>query len=286
MLAVTLAFASSVVLGGTDFLAGLKSRRLGVLKVLVVSQLCSLLLLLPVMLVTGTQIPSGTAFTLFALGSGAAQVVGVVAFWRGLSVGAMGVVAPITAAGGGGIPVAFGLLEGDSPGPIELVGVALAVIGVVLASYEPGERSEGARPLATGIGYALIAGIGFGTFYVCISKAVDHGDTFSAAAATRLFTAAAMAIVALAARQRVRVGREDLPSVAAVGFLEITGIMLFAGAAESGEIAIIGALAALYPLTTVTLARVLLKEKLHRLQRLGGLLAIAGVVAIGSATGP
>jgi len=285
MLAVAFALASSVAIGSTDFLAGLKSRQLGVATVLVVSQLTSLILLALVMVATGTGIPSDSEFLLLAFASGISQVIAVIAFWHGLTVGTMGVIAPITAAGGGAIPVTFGLLQGDRPGALQIGGVAVAVVGVVLASYEPLERRNGTKPLAAGVEFALIASIAIGAFYVCIAGAANEGGALSAAAANRVLSAGLMVLPAIALHRRIRAARPELPALAAVGGLEVTGIILFAAAGELGLLSIVGALGALYPLTTVVLAHVVLGERLHPAQRVGAVLALAGIVAIGSAAG-
>ena len=132
MLAIALALAGSVALGATDFLGGLKSRQLGTLVVLVVSQVAGLLLLGLAVAIFG--LPSRAwQLVVYAAISGVSVVIGVSAFWYALTVGAMGVVAPI-AATAGLVPVVVGLAGGESLGAVQAVGMAATAM---MASVRP-----------------------------------------------------------------------------------------------------------------------------------------------------
>ena len=166
MLALGLAFASSVSWGVADFLGGLKSRQLPVLNVLLASQGTGLVLVGVYMLIRWEPVPGGD-FALWAGLSGVAGAIGLAAFYRGLSIGNMGVVAPISATAAV-VPVAVGIASGDRPAAIQYAGLLLAFIGVVLASRE--EVSSGA---ARGAGFALLSALGFGFFFVGMDNASD-----------------------------------------------------------------------------------------------------------------
>ncbi|MGH2980325.1 MAG: EamA family transporter, partial [Solirubrobacterales bacterium] len=132
MAALLLAFASSVAWGAGDFLGGLKSRRLPVLNVLVASQLTGLVLIGAYVAIRAEGPPGGD-LALWAPLSGIAGAVGLAAFYRGLAVGNMGVVAPISATAAI-VPLAVGVAGGDRPAELQYVGIALALVGIVLAS--------------------------------------------------------------------------------------------------------------------------------------------------------
>jgi drug/metabolite transporter (DMT)-like permease len=284
MLAVALALASSVAIGGTDFLAGLKARQLGVLPVVVVSQVSGLLALLAACALTGEPIFSGPELLLYGTISAVGQLVAVTAFWHGLTVGAMGVVAPISATGVV-IPIAVGLVEGNRPSTVQLIGIALAVGGVIVASYEPVERDGQGLPIAAGVGFALLGALGIGLFYTGLAGAAEHASALETATVNRVLSCSLALLPALVLYRRVAVAPGHLPALAAVGVLEVLGILLFAAASTEGLLTIVGPVAALYPLTTILLARFYLRERLQPTARLGALAAIAGIVVLGATTG-
>src|SRR6476661_5097297 len=136
MAAFALAFASSVAWGTADFIGGLKSRSLPLLNVLLLSQGVGLVVIGAFVAIRGEGAPGGD-FAVFAALSGIAGIVGVAAFYRGLAVGNMGVVAPISACAAV-VPVVVGIATGDRPSGVQSLGLVLALAGVVLASREEG----------------------------------------------------------------------------------------------------------------------------------------------------
>ena len=287
MLAIALALAGSVALGATDFLGGLKSRQLGALVVLVVSQVAGLLLLGLAVVIFGLS-PLSWQLVLYAALSGAAVVIGVSAFWVGLTVGAMGVVAPITATSGL-VPVVVGLTSGESLSAVQVVGIVFVTVGVVLASYEPGPVAAARERIAAGVGLALLAALGFGFFLVALDAATEHGSELSASFIVRVTSAGVFVLAALVAiiiGRRPRLPRRQALPVASIGALEISGIFLFAAASTRGLLAVVGAVSALFPITTILLARVVLNERLRLAQRVGSVAALAGVAMITAGAAP
>lgn len=138
MLAVALALASSVCWGLADFGAGLRSRQIALLTVLVVSSAAALPVVLAVVLLWGEPVPALGDFVPPAAFAGASGAVGIAAFYRALAVGTMSVVAPISATAAV-VPVTVGLAAGERPSVAQAVGVALALVGVALASREAGK---------------------------------------------------------------------------------------------------------------------------------------------------
>ena len=137
-----LALLSSVMWGSADFLGGTLTRRAHAVAVVAASQVLSLVLVLPFALATGA-FDDPTGYLPWAFAAGVIGMVSLVAFYAALATGTMGVVAPI-AATGVVVPVAFGLIGGDRPHALQLVGVGLAIAGVVLASG-PEIRARGDR---------------------------------------------------------------------------------------------------------------------------------------------
>jgi drug/metabolite transporter (DMT)-like permease len=289
MAAIALGFASAVVWGAADFLGGLKSRQLQLLTVLLISQAAGLVALVLWAALRGDGPPAEVVP--WAISNAVAGTVGLAAFYRALSVGAMGVVAPISASAAA-IPVAVGVIGGERPAAIQIAGIAVAIVGVAVASYEPpgaplaepgaaaGGGQRGQIPRAsTGAGLALVAALGFGVFFVGLDKGSDH-DLLWTMVIGRSLSTAMLLIVALAMRPSFGMSRGDLGAVAAVGLLDTGANALFAAGTTLGLVSIVSVLASLYPVTTLVLARFLLGERLHRIQRAGAAAALVGVALI------
>ena len=292
MAAIALGFASALVWGAADFLGGLKSRKLALFAVMLVSQAAGLAPLLIAAAVRAEPPPSAAILPWCALAA-VAGTVGLAAFYRGLATGAMGVVAPISASAAA-IPVAVGIIGGDRPGALQLAGIAVAIAGVALVSWEPAERDqpvvtqpgegEGQTPpqrrMATGVGLALVAALGFGSFFVGLDEASDR-DLLWALVLTRSISTAGMLLGALALRPPgLRLAAVDARDVAVVGVLDVAANALFAAATTLGLVSVVSVLGALYPVTTIVLARFLLHERLRPAQRGGAATALVGVALI------
>lgn len=292
MLALNLALLSSLAWGVADFVAGLKSRSLPVVTVMLVAVVTGLLLAGAIVAGRGVEPPAGRHLGYAAL-SAVLGSVGLAAFYRGLAVGAMSVVAPI-AATGAAVPVAFGLASGERPGAIQAAGALLAVVGVAFAAREhdprvaSGEGSPlGARRarVARGVPLAVLAAVGLGGFLVAIDAA-SEGDVGWAILVNRLGSLGLLALAALVFRPRAPAGLRDAAPAVAVGVLETTANLLIAVATTLGLVSLVGVLASLYPVVTVALARVVLGERTARVQLAGAAAALGGVVLIAAGGSP
>jgi len=270
--AAALALAAAASWGVGDFLGGLKSRSLNPVAILIVAQPIGLTLLAIWVAVRG-QGPPGSE-VLWACLAAVLGTTGLIAFYKGMAAGALSIVAPIAGAGAA-IPVIWGLAHGDHPSGYQELGFAAALIGVVLASFE--RRPEAAR-LAAGVGWAVIAMLAFGAYYIPM-HAASHGDFLWAAFVFRLTSTTLIACAWLVLRPR-RARRADLPVLASIGVLDTGGNVFFAAASSRGLVSVVSVLASLYPVVTVLLARAVLHERVHRSQELGIALALGGIVLI------
>ncbi len=276
-MAVLLALASAVVYGASDFLGGLSSRRASVFGVVVLSQAVGLLALLVLLPWLGG--PVQPADLAWGAAAGLAGAAGLVVFFRALASGVMSVVAPVTAVTAAAVPVLVGLASGDSVTAWAAAGIALALVAVVLVSADRGLSAlRTARPAS--LLPALGAGTAFGVFFVLLDRiSADAGLTPLVAA--RVVSAAFVAGLAVAGRQSLRVPRPALPLVAASGVGDMSANALFLLATQQGgALAITGVLASLYPVSTVVLAQLVLRERLVRAQVAGLAAAVAAVVLI------
>ena len=272
MFAAALALAAAASWGVGDFFGGLKSRSLNPVAILIVAQPIGLTLL-GVWVAVRSQGPPGSA-VLWACLAAVLGTTGLIAFYRGMAAGALSIVAPIAGAGAT-IPVIWGLAGGDRPSGYQELGFAAALVGVVLASFE--RRPEAAR-LAAGVGWAAIAMLAFGAYYIPM-HAASHGDFLWAAFVFRLTSTTLIAAAWLVLRPP-RARRADLPVLASIGVLDTGGNVFFAAASAKGLVSVVSILASLYPVVTVLLARAVLHERVHRSQELGIALALAGIVLI------
>ncbi len=178
-----------------------------------------------------------------------AEAGGFVLLYRGMAVGAMSIVTPI-AATAAVLPVAVGLAHGDGLGPIQVAGIALALVGVLVASRE--DAADGRHP-AAGALLGVGAAIGFGVFLVGLDAA-GEADPLWGTVVVRFASLATLALACAVRRERVAVERTDLRMLAAVGGLDLLGNGAFAIAATGGVLSVVGVLGSLSPITTVALA--------------------------------
>jgi drug/metabolite transporter (DMT)-like permease len=279
VLAITLAIGASLVYGVSDFLGGLKSRSLALLTVLIVSQGAALVLLAAIVLSTGSEPPEGR-YLLYGALAGVSEAVGVAALYRGLAVGVMSMVAPI-AATAPVVPVLAALALGETPTAVQGAGIALAVGGVALIAYSGAEESQ-SRAVGPSVLFGLLTALGFGGFFLAMDAA-SEGEVQWALLMARLISVTAFVAVFVATRARLEADRAELPVLALIGALIIAADGMYAFASTEGLLSVVAVLSSLYPVVTIALARVVLDERIERLQQLGIVVALGGVVAISAA---
>jgi drug/metabolite transporter (DMT)-like permease len=271
--AAALALGASLAWGTGDFLGGRAARVIHVLTVVAVSQLVGLVAVLCWALISSDAFPPA-ADVAPAAAAGVGGAIGLAALYRGMAIGAMGVVAPISALAPL-LPLVVGLAAGERPSAVQLLGTGVALAGVAVLSSEPGEQ----RRRAAGTGLALVAAAGFGSYFVFLDAAADTSVPWAVTIARA--TAATLAVAgALRVSASVRPPLPVLPALVAVGLADVGANVLFGLASTRGLLAVVSVLASLYPVVTVVLARVVLGERLAISQRLGGAGAIAGAALV------
>jgi drug/metabolite transporter (DMT)-like permease len=275
LLGLGLGLTSSLCWGVSDFIGGLSARRLPLLFVMVSSQAVGLAVVIGVVAIRGTGAPALVRL-LPAVGGGLAGIAALTGFYRALAIGTMSVVAPI-AATGVSVPVVVGIARGDHPAASQLVGIVIAVIGVVLASREHGPGIEDRGASRASVALALLAAAGFGCYFVGVQSSA-RADPMWALLASRVAGVALLLVVA-AVQGGIAVARPGrLWPLALMGVLDVSATGLYAVATRHGLLSVVSVAASLYPLATVVLARVVLGERVRRVQELGIAAALAGVV--------
>lgn len=279
-MSAALALLSSLLWGTADFLGGTASRRLGALRVVLVSQGFALVALVPLVVLLGPEVTARTVAT--GVLAGLVGPVALLAFYRALALGTMGVVAPIAALGVV-VPVLAGLLDGEEPGAAQSAGIAVAVLGVVLASGPElrGAGRGGTRPLLLALGAAL----GFGVVFVLLAEGGDGTGTAEVVLVLLAMRLTSVTLLAafLAGRGgpgAIAVPRAELRVLAVVGAFDVGANGTFAVASQSDLVSVVAVLASLYPAVTVVLAWQLHRERLRPLQLAGVGAALAGVVLL------
>ncbi len=275
-MAVVLALGGALAWGVGDFLGGVASRRLAVLTVLVVSQAIGLAGLLLWVAASRESFP-GLVELLPAALAGIAGLVGLGALYRGLAVGAMGIVAPISAASPI-VPLAVDAAKGNVPAALQWLGIALVLTGIAVLSREPSGSTRGGG-LAAGAGLAVLAALGFGLFIVGIDAGADESASWAMVAA-RTASVSIGAILALALSTSLRPSREMVPILVGVGIFDTVASVLVAAATTYGAAGIVAVLSALYPVVTIVLARLVLGERLSASRRAGGAVALTGAALV------
>jgi len=276
MTPVLLSLAASCCWGMADFVGGLQSKRVAVPVVLAMVEGTGLVLVLIAIVATGEPFPGGRAIVL-ALVGGVAGVLALGCFYRALSIGTMSIVAPISATGVA-IPVVVGVATGDHLSALVSAGLAVTVVGVILASREAHEDEGQAAAGRLSIALALLAAIGFGTYFVLSDAAADDSIWWFLVL-SRVIPVPVLVGIALS-RGMAAPPRRSVFMLAAAGTLDCGATGLYALANTKGALSIVAVVGALYPVATVALARVVLGERIRPVQRVGVVAALAGVAMI------
>jgi drug/metabolite transporter (DMT)-like permease len=283
-LGVPLGLGSGLAWGAADFFGGVQSRRLPALTVAFWSQVAGALGLAIALALGGSRPP--VAGIAWGLAAGAASGIALVLFYRSLAEGTMSVVAPVSA-WGAVVPVAAAVITGHHPGALAGLGVLTAIAGVVLVSRprpasRAGSPGRSRRVLLMALGSAL----GFGLFYVFVDAGTtgSHGEPLWVIAGARASSLMMLSAIALIGRgSALRWPGRRIGPVALVGIADTGANLLFAYAATTGNLAVVGVLGSLYPVATVILARWLLGERLSGGQGAGVVLALTGVGLLAAA---
>jgi len=286
MLAIVLALGSSLLWGLADFFGGLKSRTYPVTVVLAVMYVTSLVAM-GIFVAARGEGPPETEALLAGLGSGLFGIAALMAFYRALAIGTMSIVAPV-ASTGVALPVLVGLATGDQPGLMRSLGLAAAVVGVILASREEPGGGGDRRLQRQSILLAIVAGLGFGMYYV-LAEISSRGDIGWALLLSRIAASPFIVVLALLALRRggwtgARPRGRELAILGGIGLLDLGANALYNTSSTLGELSTVAVASSLYPVTTVLLAAALLGERVRGVQRTGVAIALCGVVLIAAGT--
>jgi drug/metabolite transporter (DMT)-like permease len=275
-MAILLALSSAVMWGLADFLGGTTTRRLKVLAVVGISQAFGLLVMVIFAGVTRAWVTAwdDTGWIVWAVVASISGFLGLATFYSALATGTMGIVAPIAALGVV-VPLVAGILAGEQPGTIKVIGVGVALVGIVLAS---GPELSGGAPMRPVI-LALVSAVLLGTSLLGVARGSESNVTMTMLG-MRVLTVSILVVVALSVRSVGGAQVSMLPILAVVGFFDVGANVAFGYASTLGLLSIVSVLGSLYPVTTVLLARFVHKERLRPVQIAGVAAALMGVALI------
>ena len=273
MATVIFGLAASLFWGSGDFNGGLASRRANATSVVIGAYTIGFFLLIGLALLWREPFPGPLDLVWGGL-AGFAGAIGLISFYSAMSIGRMGIAAPVSAVLTAGLPVIFSAFTQGLPSLLQLGGFVLALLAIGLISRPEGEKG---RP--EGLGLALLAGCGFGCFFILVSH-VSQAATFWPLSAARLTAVLLLLVMAGIRRQGAIPKMTVAPFVLLAGVLDAIGNAFFVLATHSGRLDVAAILSSLYPAATVLLAAIVLRERMTRIQTIGILLALIAVPLI------
>ncbi|MDY0387582.1 MAG: DMT family transporter [Methanolobus sp.] len=274
-LVVFFGLVAAICWGAGDFSGGFASKRANVYSVVLITQIVGVFLLATSAYLMAEEMPSLGSMIWGAI-AGVFISIGLLALYRGLSQGRMGFVAPISAVIAATVPAIYGSFYEGLPAVHQMVGFAFALVAVWLIAGGGDENREIKR---TDLVLPLIAGMGFGLFFISIDKASDTA-VFWPLTAARIAAVIALIIFIASSKQVYLPPKNVLPVIIIAGIFDTGGNTFFALASQAGRLDIASIITSLYPAGTVLLAWIILKEKLSLKQWIGVAVAMLAIVFI------
>ncbi len=277
MFTIVIALVASAGWGVSDFWGGLVARRVPVFVLILISQTLGMVAIGVILVISGDSFPGIGEVWQVSVTTPLA-IIGLAAFYRAMATGTMSIVAPISATGVA-VPVIFGVATGDQLQALQLIGIVAAACGAGLAGMEASEDNEQSRKARKAIALSAFAAICLGINYVGVDASADASVWWA------LFTGRGMELLMVAGivvvtGASLRLSRNDMRTVVGVGVFEVVGGVCFALATTSGLLSVASVLSALYPITVVVLARVVIGERVRAIQAVGIAVTMAGVILI------
>ena len=277
MTAILLALGTALCYGVSNFIGPFLARELPTMTVIVAGQSVALLVSALVVVLHGSPAPELDEVGAGLL-AGAGNAGGLALFYAAAESGPLSIVTPIGATGAI-VPVLIGIATGDNLSALSAAGIVLAIGGVALAARRAGGSVEEAADLRRTVILSALSAVCFGVFLWGISPASASG-VFWGVMFSRLSLLTLLFAGALLTQQAFRVPAADVPKVALPGVLLFGGTLLYAAATQEGLLSVVSVIATLFPVVTVTLALLLLHERLSRVQWAGVGAALTGVVLL------
>jgi uncharacterized membrane protein len=275
-MSLLLAGLSALLYGVADFSGGFSSNKNSTFSVVIVSQAAGIFLALVALALSASSIPS-LSDILWGMLAGVSGAIGLFTLYRGIATSIVAVVSPASALVGAVIPLIFGLIIGERPSALALAGAALCLPAVLLLS-SGGDSSDG-KSVKSALVQGLVAGVGFGFFFVAVSRSSPSSGLWPLVAARGTSVLIVLSLV-LIKKERIGIAKGSLPVTLLAGLADMGANIAFLLASRTGLLALASIVSSLYPAPTVILGRIIFKEKIPPTRLAGFGLALAGVVLI------
>ena len=274
LLASLLGLSSAIVWGAGDFCGGQASRRAAVLSVLALAEFTGFVLLIAAGFIVHETFPVAAAMA-WSVAAGLSGTIGLGSLYKGLSIGRASVVAPVSAVIGAIIPALFTAYRLGLPGGVKILGFVLALAAIVLAS-QSNHEAKGKKAIS----FALLAGVGFGGFFIFMNQASGLHSTFFPLAIARGFPIPLMILFSSVRKMAILPSRNTVGLILLTGILDAAGTVLFLLSSTLGRLDVATILSSLFPASTVILSSIILHEKISLLQKIGVVLALTAILLI------
>lgn len=278
VISITLSIFACFGWGIADFIGGLKSRNLSTLSILLISSVTGTIVLSLILSFMRSPLPDDPIL-MWAILAGPVGLMAMYLLYRSLAIGTMSILAPIGATGVI-LPVIWGVFHGDSVSGLSMVGITIAILGSIMAAMERGIRGNQIKS-TKGVGLAVCSAAFVGLYFILMDAACSHNPIW----ASMIMRASALCVLALLlvfAEVNVNIGMAHFPYIVLMGILDTMAAFCFAIATSKGMLSEVAVISSLYPAVTVILSAVIVKEKIHRIQYSGVVLALIGVMLISS----
>lgn len=274
--AILLGLITAAFFGAGDFFGGLSTKKTSVLNVVALSHSVGL----AGVVVVAPIIADAFAWRDVGIGAiaGLCGGLGVALLYRGLSIGPMAVVAPLTAIASAAVPAIWGVLTGESLSPLAWLGIFVALIAIGLSSVPNNRSTQGVTPRT--IVESLAAGVGFGSMFILFDLTTDAVAPWPVVGARVATTTLLLTFILIARRSQLSTARPAVGPIVITGLFDTGSNVIFLIATTLGDLSVVAVLSSLYPVTTVILARTILDERMSRMQFGGLALALVATMLI------
>lgn len=277
MLSIIFGLLSAISWGAGDFTGGLAARKVGAVRAVFYASVVGLITVGVSAWVMGEAVPP-LRIWLIAMLAGIFGSTGLILLYAAMANGTMSIAAPVSALLAAALPVLVGTLTEGLPETLTLIGFGFALLAVWMVSQSEGGVKDILSHLAD-LKLPLLAGLGFGGYFVIMHRATDEGALLWAMTGSRTSSVLMIFIYMLITRASFRIeDRSSYPVIGVNGILDLTGNAFFILAAQAGRLDVASVLSSLYPGATVILAWIFLKERLNRNQWIGVACALIAIV--------
>lgn len=276
-MAIVLGLLAALTYGGSDFAAGLASRRVSPVAVTLAVEIVTLLTAGVALVIYAPRAPSDHALVWGAL-SGFGTALGTLSLYRGLAVARMSVVATLAAVLNAVVPVIVGLALGNHLSIEAVIGIVIALPAIALVSWHPQEQRDSAA--RAGVIYGLLAGIGFSVLFIGLDRAGTRSGDWPIIPSQLVALTTVVLVAGRGVKGSASPSRATVLLTLGAGLTSGLANLCFLAATGRGELAIVSVVTSLYPATTVILARTFLAERWRGVQKLGLVLSLVAVVLV------